>query len=312
MYTHDNIVYVVNDVTGEEVTSYTRPEALNSVNITPEDLELYKRAKQGIEEGSSLWQSHTVVVVDTSGSMRKSDFYGARWAAIANDYLFPAIEGKGTLSDVVTIVAFGDKAYDILLREPLGWVLYNEVCKIHQSSQAIYNPSGHGHYLPGLRKAEEVFSRTQHCPPLNLMFLSDGRPSDHVRLGGNVAENTIEKIVEELASKYGRRLHFKAIGIGGSTDFEVLHRMVDAAADHGADAAFALPSQSCASLGTSFTASATALATTQAEMVDGDRNSIRQMRQVAHESRKRAKTIPRTVSSIEYDIYPVHNIMREK
>ena len=78
VYTHDNIFYVVNDTTGEEVTSYTRPVELHPVNVTPEDLELYQKAKRHIEEDSTVWESHTVIVVDTSGSMKKSDFHGAR------------------------------------------------------------------------------------------------------------------------------------------------------------------------------------------------------------------------------------------
>ena len=78
VYTHDNIFYVVNDTTGEEVTSYTRPVELHPVNVTPEDLELYQKAKRHIEEDSTVWESHTVIVVDTSGSMKKSDLHGAR------------------------------------------------------------------------------------------------------------------------------------------------------------------------------------------------------------------------------------------
>lgn len=290
--------------------------------FAPEDLELYKKAKIEINEDPSVWQSHTVIVVDRSGSMRKGDFYGARnrlkavWGAVANDYLFPLIEeGRGSLYDVVSIVAFGDDAYEILSREPVSWVLYNKICKIHASCQQHHNPFGHGNYLPGLQKVEQILNDGQeHCLPLSLIFLSDGRPSDHFTLGVSQeeADSTIEDSVAELASKYGRRLHFSAVGIGGSTDFAVLHRMVEAATDHGVDAVFSLPSQSCASLGTSFTASATALATTQAEMLNEASNGHRKMRRVVHESKKSATTIPKAVNGSMFDIYPLKDVVREK
>ena len=81
-----------------------------------------------------------MIVIDSSGSMRKGDIVGAKtrlkavWLAIANDYILRRLEeGEADLHDVVTIVTFADNARVILSQEPTSWVLYNEICNVCES-----------------------------------------------------------------------------------------------------------------------------------------------------------------------------------
>jgi hypothetical protein len=150
-FTYNGIVYIVDDVTGEEVTCYTVPEELVEVSVSPEDRELHNNTKEEILSNLACRNSNTVVVVDTSGSMRTADVQGSRtrlhavWAALANDYVFQRIEeGTGGLYDVVSIISLGESAETLLLNEPASWILYNKILKMHNSGK--HKQCGHGNY----------------------------------------------------------------------------------------------------------------------------------------------------------------------
>lgn len=321
-YTHKDIVYIVNEVTGEEVTSYAIPIKLDPVQISEEAKWKHREDKRKLKANLQLWTSNTVLVVDRSGSMKSSDMWdsknrlGSVWISIALDFLAHRLEsGAGCETDVISIVTLEETPVVLFKEQSCSWVLYNKLVTLYNNE--MISPRGHGPFLPCLEKAEELLLRNSYAScAMALCFLSDGKPSDAavnrtMRLPIEYFEGLIVERVASLAKKFGRRLTFTAIGIGDIEDFSTLEKMVEAAKDYGAISSFQLPSMSSSSLGVSFTSVATSLTTTQVEMTDVTTLKQRKVRDVERESRKRANQRLRHVSSDEFFIYPMNKVKRK-
>jgi hypothetical protein len=228
--------------------------------------------------------------------------------SIALDYLAHRLElGQACVTDVLSIVTLGDVPKIIIEEEPCTWRLYNKVVDIYK--QQLVRPRGHGPFLPALTIAETLLSRNMNTSCAHaLLFLSDGRPSD-ASVGQGGVEDIIAKI-GNLASNFGRRLNFTAIGIGDYQEFDVLESMVAAAKDYQAIAQFCLPSMTSSSLGSTFTSAATSLTTTQTEMTNVATSKQYQVRNVKRESRTKARESITSVSSDEFYIYRIDGVVR--
>lgn len=110
-YTYQDIVYIVNDRSGEEITSYAIPIKLDLFPVTEKMVQdhewAYKRAKSDLDS----WTSNTVLVVDRSGSMKKSDVWGTRnrlssvWLSTALDFIAYRLEsGAAMITDIITVI----------------------------------------------------------------------------------------------------------------------------------------------------------------------------------------------------------------
>jgi hypothetical protein len=115
-YTYQNISYIVNEKTGQEITSYAKPLELDCVPVSRQMENDHDIAEKKLQEDLSCWTSNTVMVVDTSGSMRESDMWGTRsrlgavWVSVALDYLAHRIEtGEAFWTDVLTVVTLNEK-----------------------------------------------------------------------------------------------------------------------------------------------------------------------------------------------------------
>jgi von Willebrand factor type A domain len=323
IYTSESsrVVCIVDDIKGAIVTTYTLPENLEEVFVTKEEIIEHESTKREMQQNPNQWKSYSVVLVDTSGSMKASDVKGSRtrleavWKALANDYILQRIEqGTGGCKDAVSILSLGSTCKTLLLEEPTTLVLYNKICRLQPDKTA--QPFGHGNYLPSLDTAEMLLNkrRSSSSCVANLVLLSDGRPSDNQMLRASLETswNAIENRVLNIAKQFGCRLNFSAIGMGNPGDFQMLQRMVYAAKDYGAQATFYLPSKTSAALGTSFTASATALSTLQTDMMDESHTAeIRAILDVEHESRQLAQTIPNCIVRDDFHVFPLQHVRRE-
>jgi von Willebrand factor type A domain len=310
VYTYKEIVYVVDNVTKEEVTCYAVPLTLDRVALDPASLSEHEVHNKLVKVDSDCWTSNTVIVVDMSGSMRNSDVWGARnrlasvWIAVALDFVANKLErGEAKPTDVISILTLSESPTVILEEVPFTWVVYNEIVDIYNNS--TYKPSGHGPFLPALELAENMMSRCNNdgCAQ-SIIFLSDGVPSDRV-LKGYQSDKEIVAKVGELASTYGRRLTFTAVGIGDHQGFPTLRRMVDEAADYGVAAQLMLPSLSSESIGVAFTSTVTSTISCQNELMK------RQVKRVRRESKAKARERVLTVNDEGYWIYPKHRIDRK-
>ncbi len=179
-FTHNGVVYITDATCRHEITSWRLADAAGGEETAPPST----RAAAGGE-------SHTVLVVDVSGSMRTRDVPGqaSRAAAVynclAHEFVQPQLElaaahGAGVVqAAVVTLIEMSDGADVLLSRAPLDeWLLLFMQQRAHECS-----PRSHGNYLPSLDAALAALrpSRGANAGQLLLLFLSDGAPSDHTQ-----------------------------------------------------------------------------------------------------------------------------------
>ena len=280
-YTYGGVVFIYDPYTNCEVTCYpssdyssrtagtkcTDPVVLAKVAQDKQDIKKHNKRREHMLRHLEKWRSHSVLVVDMSGSMRRDDVNGARcrsdgvWTALARDFVKRQLEGKtATTRDLVSVVVMKEDAGYILAAEPMDWVLYNKLVDLR--NWTAMKPSGPGNYMPALAAAEEALAaNTRGSCSLSLMFFSDGKPSDR----GNFAE-----VVGQMASKYGRRLTVCCIGMAddGTENFQTLSDMVTEAEAYGAIASFNKPSMHADSLSNIITSLATSVTATKTEITD--------------------------------------------
>ena len=225
----------------------------------------------------ATYNSHSVLVVDMSGSMKRDDVNGARcrsdavWLALARDYVkVPLERNERSERDLISIVIMRDDAEVMYSYEPTTWVLYNKLIDLREWRHI--KPAGHGNYCPAIRKAEELFDANNHAGcALSLLFFSDGRPSDR-------DTDYLERI-GALASKFGRRLSISCIAMADmDRDFSALNNMVTEAQSYGAPATFGKPSLGVDSISHIISSLATSLTTTKTEMTSINTGSAKEVR----------------------------------
>ena len=214
IYTHKHIVYIMNDVNGEEVTSYALPIKLDYVPVTEEMQRVHDGAAEKIQRDNSCWNSNTVLIVDTSGSMKNSDIWGTRtrldavWLSIALDFIAQRLEtGNGGALDIISIVSLGPTG-DILFEEqPASWIFYNDIVDLYNKN--IVQPRGYGDCIPSLDATERLLTRNKNAScAMALNFSSDGRPSDFYHdkcVDKYTAQEYIMKRVKSIANIFGCR-----------------------------------------------------------------------------------------------------------
>ncbi|CAM9472532.1 unnamed protein product [Choristocarpus tenellus] len=266
-YTYANIVYITDESSTREITSWKEPLAIPHAGLTQEQVDEHDKTRKWLLQNPSLCTSHTVIVVDQSASMRRSDVLDFRsrseavFATLSLDFVAKqrlAREGMDTC--VVSLVRMDHEGHVLFEREPMGLVLYNKFVDLHHSSL----PASHGNYLPALDEAERLLKRRCHCScALCLLFLSDGRPSDK-RIKRRELEAAMAGRVQALASIFGQQLTVGTVGFAAKdSDFSILRAMAKAAREAGAKVMFHQPELSSSGLGTAIAQSVTSLTATR-------------------------------------------------
>ena len=132
----------------------------------------------------STLASHTVLIIDKSGSMRNADAQGADGAMVTrNDALFDSLLGK-FLPDQKTADLGPSDVYSMILFSDEGSLLFKhktitEVEVLVEMAKLV-RPSWNGHYCNALRTLESLLSETLSATALctTILFMSDGKPSD--------------------------------------------------------------------------------------------------------------------------------------
>jgi Alpha-kinase family/von Willebrand factor type A domain len=311
-YCYNGICYVVNERTRQEITSYAIPLELDVIPISDEGLRQYRQVLDHVSSHPTSWTSHSVILVDTSGSMRESDVWGCKtrldavWVSLALDFVAHRLETcQADSQDVLSIVTMEQEPKVLMLQQPMTAVLYNKLTRIYHGEFVV--PRGHGPFLPALRVASNLFryETTSASCVQTLMILSDGRPSDMRD------KDRIMSEVERMAAEFGRRLTFTAIGIGSGKDFDILKGMVARAAEYGSKSSFQLPFSSSEALGEVFSSVASLITSTRSELSDMEtlqRPPIR--KEVTRESRRVANRPLHRISTSEFRICPRHRVLR--
>ncbi|KXZ55303.1 hypothetical protein GPECTOR_3g438 [Gonium pectorale] len=158
------IVYITDETSRHEITSWKLPNELGGVNAA-----------------AAGW--HVVVIVDHSGSMQRGDVpgYPTRTAAVYDCLARDLVEPQVKLDSVggkieVSLIEMCDDSHVVFRHSTPDQRLLDYI-------RACTSGLGrsHGNYLPALDAALELLAgdvgRSSH---VFLVFLSDGAPSDHV------------------------------------------------------------------------------------------------------------------------------------
>ena len=174
-FIHRGKIYVTDETTRHLITSWRMREAESEEEFPGE---VGSDAETGV---------HTVLVVDCSGSMRKTDVvgYSSRTAAVydclARDFLQPqlaTITAGNRNSHVVSLIEMSDTATVVFNRHPVDQELAEQF-----RERAELRARSHGNYLPALDQLHDLLRRdAAHGRQLFLLFLSDGAPSDHTTI----------------------------------------------------------------------------------------------------------------------------------
>lgn len=297
-YTYANIVYITDVTSTVEITSYAEPIDIPQAVLSLEHIREHEAAKERLRRRPWLCTSHTVVVVDHSASMRTSDVFDfpsrakAVFGMLALDFVAKQrLSGESTNTDVVSLVLMHDWVDVVFDREPMGLVLYNKFVGMHDQVR----PRSHGNFLPSLHQAEQLLSDNHSNSALNLMFLSDGKPSDNAtgvfRGNSRATSDAISNQMSLLAATFRDRLTVSTLGFAKpDQDFSVLEAMANAANTAGATARFHQPDLSAIGLGSaiaqsvsSLTATKTKLSTMLAPPPAADRRPLPVLREVERE-----------------------------
>ena len=217
-YTFADIVYITDKTSTREITSWVLPLPLGQVQISENDQNQYHAAKARIAEDPQIITSHSVFVIDCSGSMRQADVeahrsrFDAVSYAVASEFMAKRLHNPSsgvTQFDVVTVIEMRNDAQVVFKKEPMSWVFYNKFVDRAKKSR----PSFHGNYIPSLDLAMTSLKENDHEHlSLFLFFLSDGHPSDWC------SPEDIYVRIAAIGCHFQERLTFSMEGFGSPDD----------------------------------------------------------------------------------------------
>ena len=237
MFTFGDTVVITDHTCTKEITSWQLPNTdLEHALIGQAAYLDHTAVKAILLEEPTKCTAHTVVVIDQSGSMRKCDVDGykrrtdAAFAALATDYVATTLRCSfSSNSEVVSVITMsGSGGTAQLVREPISWVLYNQILELKNTSR----PQLQGKFLPALDEAKRLLSEGLHDNlALHLIFLSDERPSDNAK--------KLPSFIADMARTFRGRISFKFIGFGAILEeLSALPKMAAAVKAEGVEAEF--------------------------------------------------------------------------
>jgi uncharacterized protein YegL len=294
MYTFADVVYVTDETSKREITSWPvmKPGKLIPLKQLTTEMESDHDAACTSTQVTIHWTSHKVIVLDQSGSMRKTDVekgFAHRsdmaLVSLAQDLLRRLEDGSALSTDVVSLIAMNEVATVIVDRQPADWILYNKLLTLRDDLRPLH----HGNYLPSLREASCLLSlnKSGNCA-LALLFLTDGAPSDHEeqRTSASTVSTLLINETHGIAAAFGQRLNVSMIGIGDTREeFSILEGMVDSFNEFGSIANFDHVSLTSESFGTAVSFLTDSLTATKTELTELDGSSQRAVRSVNREPR---------------------------
>jgi|AntRauTorckE5430_2_1112549.scaffolds.fasta_scaffold00539_6 hypothetical protein len=319
---YDGIIFIVDKTMSVEVTAFPSPLALAPVDAKGHIL--HNRTRDLLEHKPELCTSHTVLVVDTSGSMTKHDINLHRDRQVAASSVtameFVAeqlFKQTATNSDVVSVIEFDTTAREVLSREPFSWTLYNKLLDRRDSrtfktrglAGVLDALCGDTNYIPALEAADKALRFIDHdrCA-LSLLFLSDGSPTDSIALNVTplAAKKLMAEKITEMAQRHEEKLNIQMIGFGSASHvFSVLEDLIEAAqlAQSGTVSKFTYCGKIADRIGTAVSSLASSTAQTRTQLLEHDRGKTRTRREVTLESDVQGDTNFNYYKILEHYIY---------
>ena len=322
-YTFAGVVYITDIESKVEITSWPEQSGCGFdvplIRITRSMTTAHNAAVANLHNLGS-WTSHTVIVVDQSGSMRQADVEGkatraeAVWLTLAFSCVADEIRsGSRKGSDVMSIIGMKNTSALLVDREPVDWQLFNKIVGFLRKER----PSEGGIYADSIELAETcLMKNTRGSCALQLLFLSDGKPSDNPtsvyfegtrtnvltrdqrerRRASGMSRSSQEATqdrdsqlgarIGDLASRFGRRLTVGTIGFADqSEDFAALKTLTAECAAYDCQASFHAPALTAHSLKQVLTSLSSTLTATKTEMTAVGGAAQRTVRNVLRESK---------------------------
>jgi len=264
-----NCTFITNYECTTEITCYKNAIQIKHANITKTMRENHEAAVRMLKDDPHLCTTHSIIIIDQSGSMRTCDVNGFRsrsaaaFGTLALDYIAEQLyqQGDEFFVDAVTIVKMTDTGSILFHKEPLDWILFNKILTYMENAK----PKSHGNYVESLEVAEKVIQDeldyfreldADDIPAFTLVFISDGRPSDNLPDQKGRRNGIMTRLANTLKSK----LTFLGMGIGSSgSDFAEMQLLADIVTSCDAEGEFVHAGLNATSISTTLTSVATSL-----------------------------------------------------
>lgn len=297
-YKEGGIGVITNHDCTQEITAWALPCWGIDIEKIPISDDMRKAHEKAVHDSRhhDRWNSHTVVVLDQSGSMRKTDATNGVtrsdlvWLCLAIDCIGKRLKsGEATSRDYFSLIELGSKGKCLVEQHPMDWILYNSIIDMLRNRQ----PIGDGNYLPAIKLAEKILqvNNRGNCV-LQLLFLSDGAPSDLPPRGfgkGIISfqprqyhKQIICKHIAYLARQFGSRLSVGAFTVGDS-QIHILKHMVGTAAEYNCHVLLSKATLCANELSSAFQSMTTLLTDTKSAATDVSTNRQRTFRDLIRE-----------------------------
>ena len=291
-YSQGGITVVTNHDCSKEITSWAHPCWGLNVEKVVVTKQMQTDHESAVKESNSheLWNSHAVVVVDQSGSMRKTDAENGVtrsdlvWLSLAVDYIGKRLlNGEATEKDFFTLIELGPQAKVLIKHHPFNWILYNKVIDLLRT----LHPLGEGKYIPAMKKAKQMLlsNRKGKCLP-QLIFLTDGAPSDKAIRGfqGTMSYHihALCTGIASIAREFGSRLTVGVIAVG-EAKLEVLEPMTTMARDYNCHTFLQKASLKAVDISSAFSSMSTLISSSKSRATDIPTNRQRTFRDLIRE-----------------------------
>lgn len=290
---YDGITFITDESMRCEVTAF--PSPLPTMELDVDVAREHMKAKDLLRVKPELATSHTVLIIDNSGSMlaKKNnvllyrDSQNAAFSITALEFVAEQLFNNTAVnSDLVSLIKFSRTPSVEIEREPMGWTIYNKLLK-HRNVQKYvdrqFSPShdqllGESNFIPALEQADKLLKVGYHekCA-ISLFFFSDGRATDHV--GSKKTESEVSTALcqklSQMASYFGKDFTATVVGLGESTDdFTILRNMASAVTKAGAKGNFELCNKTAQSITSSITSLVTSTAESRISLLNGRSHSF--------------------------------------
>ena len=321
----DGISFITDESMRKEITAF--PSPLPNMEVDSEMATEHSKAKVLLEAKPELATSHTVIVIDDSGSMlsKKNDILlyrdsqNAAFSMTALEFVAEQLFNEtATNSDLVSLVKFRRTCTVEIEREPVGWPVYNKLLshrngdrfvdrQMAPSNDSMYSQSN---YLPALDKAIELLEKGHHgkCA-VSLFFYSDGCPTDTCNLSISNSEffQRLKSKMTALAATYGSLLAVVVVGLGGPyDDFSSLKAIAEAANSQGAKSSFVFCNKTANSISSAVSSMVSSTTETKTALQEGRTREYTTRQDLVHEKEADVKFDWRYYRIAHHFVYNPH------
>ncbi|KAL7471353.1 hypothetical protein ACHAXS_011667 [Conticribra weissflogii] len=287
---YDGITFITDFSMRREVTAY--PSPLPNIPVEYDDLCEHEKTKNLLREKIDLSTSHTVLIVDNSGSMlgKKNDVHlyrdsqNAAFSMTALEFVAEQLfNNSAANSDMVSLIKFSERPTVEFSREPIGWPIYNKILAHRNKDSFVSRQSlpaydaifGQSNFIPALEEAKKLLETGYHdqCA-LSLFFFSDGKSTDHQKLNITPEESyeRMKDIIQSMSLRFGEALNVTTVGLGNRhDDFTSLQAMATAATVNGAKGTFERCEKTAHSISSAISSLVTSTTETRLTLQSGQR-----------------------------------------